>query len=230
MDSYAERIKAFLKRTPPLNGILLLYLGEMGFMIKDKNFRLIIDPSNRLDAEEIDVLEKIDLVLYSVNHPRYFILETALDIFNKTGTVFLVEDGVYNELYEYIPSSNLVKAKHKRIIRVKGVPIICLEGIYSQHLFIYIIRLPSLHIFYASGSGYLDLTKLSAHIGILPSGKPSTTASPDSSYRFARDLKLKKVFVVGEDKSEMEKLSEMLRNENIGSIIPEPGKIYEVKI
>jgi len=230
----AQDLASFCSTTPAPNEVLVFYLGYSGVVIRTSEATIIIDPADLLLTSDIEKLKAlgVDLLFFTHGHGDHFVLASALEIFKATQAYVAAEPGVTSQLRGKIPPSRLRNAAAGQSLKAGNLT---LDFIAGQHVGpILLIRIQSgdIRIFHGGDSNYVPLSDFPSDVAILPTGRPSPTASPDAAFRMAADLKPQVVMTVhGSDAQNAEfekKVKAGLKGTTV--VIAEPGKMVKLTL
>lgn len=225
-------VEDFLTETPEAGEVLALYLGFSGILLKSIDFTIAFDIANLLKSEVINRLKRLDVLLYTHEHYDHYHLETAMRVFETLAPIIVAEEKVHKDLSLYIPSSSLLRAYPDTTIKIRNISITTIAGRHVGPINLYLLEIEGMKIFHGGDSGYVDLSKYSADIAILPTGYPSPTASPEDALRMAVDLRPKIVITTHGKKEQMERFRRMIEDEIPGITVftPDKGNVLKFRV
>ena len=230
----AQDLAGFCSTTPGPEEVLVFYLGFSGVIIRTAEATIIIDPADLLLASDIEKLKAlgVDLLFYTHGHGDHFVLASALEIFKATQAYVAAEPGVAAQLRGKIPPSRLLGAAAGKTLSAGKLRLDFVAGQHVGPILLIRIQAGGIRIFHGGDSGYVPLSGFPADVGILPTGSPSPTASPEAAFRMASDLKPQVVVVIhGSDAQNAEfekKVRAGLKETKV--VIPEAGKMVKVTL
>jgi L-ascorbate metabolism protein UlaG (beta-lactamase superfamily) len=230
----AQDLTAFCSATPGPNDVLVFYLGFSGVIIRTPEATIIIDPSDILATSDIDKLKAlgIDFLFYTHDHGDHFVLGSAVEIFKATQAYVGAEPGVAAQLRGKIPPSRLRNAAPGQSLKAGKLKLDFVAGQHVGPILLLRVQAGDIRIFHGGDSNYVPLSDFAADVAILPTGRPSPTASPEAAFRMAADIKPQVVVTVhGSDaqNTEFEKrVKAGLKGTTV--VIPEPGKMVKLTL
>jgi L-ascorbate metabolism protein UlaG (beta-lactamase superfamily) len=230
----AQDLAGFCSATPGPEEVLVFYLSFSGVIIRTAEATIIIDPADLLLASDIEKLKAlgVDLLFYTHGHGDHFALDSALEIFKATQAYVAAEPSVAVQLRGKVPPSRLLSAAAGKTLNAGKLRLDLVAGQHVGPILLVRIQAGDIRIFHGGDSGYGPLLDFPADVAILPTGRPSPTASPEAAFRMASDLKPQVVVVVhGSDAQNAEfekKVRAGLKETTV--VIPEPGKMVKVTL
>ena len=230
----AQDLAAFCAAKPAPNEVLVFYLGFSGVIIRTDEATIMIDPSDFLLASHIEQLKAlgVDLLFYTHGHGDHFVLSSAVEIFKATQAFVAAEPEVAAQLRGKISPSRLRIAAAGKSVKAGKLKLDFIAGQHVGPILLLRVQAGDIRIFHGGDSNYVPLSDYAADVAILPTGRPSPTASPDAAFRMAADIKPQVVVTVhGSDaqNAEFEKrVKAGLKGTTV--VIPEPGKMVKLTL
>jgi len=230
----AQDLAGLCSATPGPEEVLVFYLSFSGVVIRTAEATIIIDPADLLLSSDIEKLKTlgVDLLFYTHGHGDHFALASALEIFKATQAYVVAEPGVAAQLRGKILPSRLRGAAAGKTLSAGKLKLDLIVGQHVGPILLVRIQAGDIRIFHGGDSGYVPLSDFPADVAILPTGRPSPTASPEAAFRMASDLKPQVVVTVhGSDAQNAEfkkKVRAGLKETTV--VIPEPGKMVKVTV
>ncbi len=215
-------LEEFYGLTPSEKELSLLYLGYSGILIGIGGKYLLFDPADMLKGTE-ESLKELYAVFYTHSHYDHFHLDSAKRIFEETNAFFVAEESVYDEIREFVPNNKRFLARVGEF-RVGELNVSVVEGLHVGKIMLYRISSDTWSLFHGGDSNYVSLP-FGADIAILPTGRPSPTASPEAALKMALDLKPKVVIAVHGSDAQHKTLQKLLseRMPEVKFLAPEQG-------
>ncbi|HIE23588.1 MAG TPA: MBL fold metallo-hydrolase [Candidatus Korarchaeota archaeon] len=212
----------FYELKPAENELSLLYLGYSGILIGIGGKYLLFDPADMLKGLE-ESLKKLDAVFYTHSHYDHFHLDSARSIFEATKAFFVAEESVYDEIREFVPDDKRFLARVGEF-RVGDLNVSAVEGLHVGKIILFRLSSETWSLFHGGDSNYVPLP-FEADVAILPTGRPSPTASPEAALKMALDLKPKVVVAFHGSDAQHKTLQKLLseRMPNVKFFAPEQG-------
>ncbi len=221
-----------LKEEVKANEVVFLYLGYSGVIVRTEGLTVAFDVNNLIPPEVYKFIDRMNLVFYTHDHPDHFHLETAMRIYETYGSLIIAEQAVYDKLNAYIPSSHLVRAPKAARIRIRDIIVRCISGKHVCPIILFFIIKGGVEIFHGGDSGYVDLSKFTANVAFIPTGKPSPTASPEDALKMVMDLKPKYAIAIHGTDSEREKFRDLVKSQGLDTevLIPKVGEVMKISL
>ncbi len=197
----------FYGLSPSEKELSLLYLGYSGILVGIGGKYVLFDPADMLKGAE-ESLKKLDAVFYTHGHYDHFNLNSARGIFESTNAFFIAEESVYDEIREFVPDEKRFLARVGEF-RVGTLNVSAVEGLHVGKIMLFRLSSDTWSLFHGGDSNYVPLP-FEADIAILPTGKPSPTASPEAALKMALDLKPKIVIAVHGSDTQHKTLQKLL--------------------
>ena len=109
--SEAAEIEKFFTLPLAKNELAVFYLGVSGFLARNMDQAVLIDPAGLLKKDEISALKAVNLVLFTHDHLDHFKSGATEAIFKATSAPVLAEAKVADKLKGKIPADKLVSAE-----------------------------------------------------------------------------------------------------------------------
>ncbi len=90
-----------------------------------------------------------------------------------------------------IPADKLITAVDGKDVQAGGLTVRGFVGKHVGPIMLFRVQLGSLRFFHGGDSAYVPIRDGQAELAFLPTGNPSPTASPDSAFKMAKDVKPK---------------------------------------
>lgn len=187
--SKSNEINEFYALPLEKNQVALFYLGVSGIIARTSNQAVLIDPANFLKKDEIATLKTINLLLYTHDHLDHFNGGATQKIFKTTGTRVVAEAKVAKKLNGKIPLEKLTSAETGKTYTFDDLTVVAIKGIHRGPIMLYQINMGGITLFHGGDSGYTSLKNYPSDIAFLPTGRMSSTASPEKAFMMASDLK-----------------------------------------
>lgn len=173
------------------NEAAFLFLGYSGVIIRVGGKTIIIDPSDTINAEDLDVLKQggVDLLLFTHGHGDHFVSRAAKAIFQAGSPIVAANPALTPGLSDEIPSEKLKEILAERSYDFGDIKLDVIEGIHIGYITLFRVTVGEMRIFHGGDSAYVPLKKYPSDLAFLPTGNPSPTASPQDAFRMANDLK-----------------------------------------
>jgi L-ascorbate metabolism protein UlaG (beta-lactamase superfamily) len=175
--------------------IAVMFLSYSGVIVRTAGGTFVIDPANLLADADIAALKKNGLkaVLYTHGHGDHLDVATAKALVRETGAVIVAEPAVAATLKAAggIPADKLITAVAGKDVQAGGLTVRGFVGKHVGPIMLYRVQLGSLRFFHGGDSAYVPIHDGAADLAFLPTGNPSPTASPDSAFKMAKDVKPK---------------------------------------
>lgn len=213
----------------------LVFMGESTFLIKTSSRTIAIDPANKISGDDVERLEKLDLILITHEHRDHFDPSSTLAIQKKTDAFIFANPGSYRLLQEQGSSFKLVEMKPGD---KKGLPGIEVRAVSASHPssspLMYTIVFERVSLFHGSDSGFnTDLLKYQGQVlvAIVPTGDPSPTASPTSALEMVKALQPQVAITMHGTAAQHNALKDLLKQElpKVQFVCPENLKPFKVK-
>ena len=230
----AQDLAGFCSAKPGPQEVLVFYLGYSGVIIRTAEATVIIDPADLLLTSDVEKLKAlgVDFLFFTHGHGDHFVLASALEIFKATQAYVAAEPGVAAQLRGKIPPSRLLGAAAGKTLSAGKLRLDFVAGQHVGPILLIRIQAGGIRIFHGGDSGYVPLSDFPSDVAILPTGRPSPTASPEAAFKMASDLKPQVVVVIhGSDAQNAEfekKVRAGLKETTV--VIPEPGKMVKVTL
>lgn len=173
----------------------VMFLSYSGVLVRTTAGTFAIDPADLLADADIAVLKKNGLkaVLYTHGHGDHLDVATAKAIVRETGAVIVAEPAVAASLKAAgdIPADKLLTAVEGKDVQAGGLTVRGFVGKHVGPIMLFRVQLGSLRFFHGGDSAYVPIRDGQAELAFLPTGNPSPTASPDSAFKMAKDVKPK---------------------------------------
>ncbi|MEE8132671.1 MAG: MBL fold metallo-hydrolase [Nitrososphaerales archaeon] len=236
--SLEEGISEFYVTNLNQGQVAFMWLGEgrgelaaaasAGVMVKTSQHKIIIDPSNILQADDINALQSLDLILITHEHNDHFDADSILAIHQKTGAPVMVSAGVYPSLREKIAEDKLIEILPHDVKTIDEMTVKAIPAEHpSERPVMYLIDVDGITVFHGSDSGFVDeLNDIGSevHLAFVPAGMPSPTASPDDAANMVRALMPYVTVPVHGIFEQMKALDDIIGNETV-LIIPRAYKV-----
>ena len=198
----------------------LLYLGYSGVLVGMGGKYLLFDPADMLKGAE-ESLKELYAVFYTHGHYDHFHLDSAKRIFEVTNAFFVAEESVYDEIRGFVPNNRRFLARVGEF-RVGELNVSVVEGLHIGRIMLFRLSSNAWSLFHGGDSNYVPLP-FGADVAILPTGRPSPTASPEAALKMALDLKPKVVIAVHGSDAQHKTLQKLLseRMPNVKFLAPE---------
>ncbi|MCJ7631482.1 MBL fold metallo-hydrolase [Candidatus Bathyarchaeota archaeon] len=174
------------------NEVAFMYLEYSGVIIKTSNCTIIIDPADLLKDDEINAIQKVDLLLFTHSHGDHYSAPEALAIFKATGAPIIAEPLVAQDLTGQLPSDKLISAVPGKTYIFGDIKVNTIIGIHQCPINLYQIQTEDICIFHAGDSGYVPVKEYPVDLAFLPTGieRPFIpSASPENAFKLALELR-----------------------------------------
>ncbi len=200
-------LEEFYKLAPSEKEISLLYLGYSGILLRIGGKYLLFDPADMLKGVE-GSLKELYAVFYTHGHYDHFHFDSAKRIYEATNAFFIAEESVYDEIRRFVPDNKRFLARAGEF-RAGELNVSSIEGLHVGKIMLFRVSSEKWSLFHGGDSNYVSLP-FQAEIAILPTGKPSPTASPQAALKMALDLKPRLVIAVHGSESQNKELQKLL--------------------
>lgn len=230
----AQDLAAFCAATPGPNEVLVIYLAFSGVIIRTPEATVIIDPADMLISSDIEKLKPlgVGLLFFTHGHGDHFNLASALEIFKATQAHVAAEPGVASQLRGKVPPSRLLNAAAGKSLKAGKLKLDFVAGQHVGPILLIRIQAGDIRIFHGGDSNYVPLADFPSDVAILPTGRPSPTASPDAAFRMAADLKPQVVVTVHGSDAQNAQFEKKVKAglKDTAVVIAEPGKMVKLTL
>ncbi len=209
---YRSLIKEFFDTRISEDESLILYLKYSGVLINALDKVVAFDVADLLGKGGVDMVEKLDLLIYTHGHYDHFEYRNCIELFKKTNAYVVAEPSVASQVKDVIPPDKLIDARPGESRELDGFKIHFIEGSHVGPITLYIVEYGGLRIFHGGDSAYVPVKEFNADIAFLPVGKPSPTASPTDALKMLMDLKPKIVIPIHGSESEMRDFENLVKS------------------
>ena len=217
--------------------------ASAGIIVKTANNVILIDPASLL-SDNIDSLQKVDVVFITHDHGDHFNADSTVAIQQKTGALIVANPAAYSILNDKIPENALKEILPNEKKTFLGITV---DAFLAEHPveepLLYVIEIDGFRIFHGSDSAFVeDLTRIESPVDIafVPTGDPSPTASPSDAFEMTKttqasivvpmhgSLEQMKIFRDLVEKSDLK--TEVIILKQLEKIVPLIEKVKEPKI
>lgn len=230
----SQDLAAFCSATPGAEEVWVFYLEFSGVIIRTAEATIIVDPADLLLSSDIEKLKNVgvDLLFYTHGHGDHFAPGSALEIFKATQAYVVAEPGVAAQLRGKIPPSRLRSAAAGNTLSAGKLKLDLIAGQHVGPILLVRIQAGDIRIFHGGDSGYVTLSGFPADVAILPTGRPSPTASPEAAFRMASDLKPQVVVTIHGSDAQNVEFGEKVRTglKQTTVVIPKSGTMVKLTL
>lgn len=211
-----------------------------GYLIKTNENVILIDSSSLLD-NNIDDIEKIDVILVTHTHGDHFIPESTAKLQKKTGAIVIANPAAYSMLQEDITSDSLFKMEPDATKKFSfGASTdkpkqIKIQSFLAEHPvkqpLVYLFEIDGFRIFHGADSGFVNsLYEISGdvHISLVPTGIPSPSASPQDAYQMVNATNPIVAYTMHGSESQNEEFLSLVQADNSLNTRSVTPKQYEI--
>jgi len=213
-----------------VNELGFVYLGSAGVVFRVNGITFVIDAGDLLEEEDIAVLERPVIALYTHRHGDHFHARVAMRLYELKGAVIIANDKVYEELEVFLPSTHLKMLAPLKGVKVGEAAIYAIKANHIEPANMYYIILKKMRIFHGDSSGYVNLSKLKANVAFLPVGAPSSDASPTDAAKMARDLNVEYAIAMHGDDEQKNAFRKMLEASTMKVIVPREREFVRIRL
>jgi len=204
--------------------------ASAGFVIKTANNIIAIDPSNLL-SEDIDSLEKLDVIFITHDHGDHFDVDTAVQMQIKTDSYVISNPASALKLIGKIPDEKLIRIQPNEQMTISEIMV---NAFRAQHPVVtpltYVIEVDGFRIFHGSDSAFVEnLNKIDSrvHLALVPTGDPSPSASPTDAFEMTRATNPYIVIPMHGSPQQMQEFSDIVKQSELQAqvIIPTPLEV-----
>jgi L-ascorbate metabolism protein UlaG (beta-lactamase superfamily) len=175
--------------------VAVMFLSFSGVVVRTAGGTFVIDPANLLVDADIAALKKNGLkaVLYTHGHGDHLDVATAKAIVRETGAVVVAEPAVAATLKAAggIPADKLIVGLDGKDVQAAGLTVRGFVGKHIGPIMLFRVQAGPVGFFHGGDSAYVPIQDGKADLAFLPTGSPSPTASADSAFKMAKDVKPK---------------------------------------
>jgi len=230
--SRADSIREFYAMDLDSDEAVLLYLGYSGVVLRTKAGVVAFDVADLLSGDEIRALESLDLLLFTHGHGDHYKSRETLEILSETGADIVAEPSLARELRGVVPTEKLTSAEPGKAYGIGEYEIKTVRGIHRGPINLYQVKMGEHTVFHGGDSGYVPLKGHESDLALLPTGRPSPTASPGDALRMALDLRPKAVVAIHGSSAQSKEFEEGVKEKMVGTavLIPEPYRPEKVSL
>lgn len=221
-DFYSYELKS--------NEFTLLYLDYSGILLRFPDKVLGFDLAGLIKPDECKNLKRLDLVLYTHSHYDHYDERLAVKVYEMTNAKIIAEGSVYRSLRNYVPLGDAYEAPVDDSITVADCKIRAIRGKHIGPIVLYLVEIKDKRIFHGADSSYVDLTRYRADIAMVPTGRPSPTASPNDAFKMVLDLKPKIAIAFHGSPSEHKEFEKLVSHKALPTRVIIPEKLKPIKI
>lgn len=229
-----QEIKNLLALVLEEKEVAFQYLGYSGVILRTPQAAIIIDPADKVKADEIKALPvgSINLIIFTHDHYDHFHHPTAVALFKATSAPILAEANVINRLKGDVPADKLVVASLDKPFQLGNITVKAVKGSHVGPIMLYHLSIGDLKIFHGGDSDYVPLSALTADLAFLPAGDPSPTASPQAALKMAIDLKPKVVVAIHGSSRQYQELEKLIQEKmkTTKLVVPSAYSINRIKL
>ncbi len=204
--------------------------ASAGFVIKTANNIIAIDPSNLL-SEDIDSLEKLDVIFITHDHGDHFHPDTIVAMQTKTGSFVITDPTSMSMLRGQISEDKLIQIRPNEQMTISEITV---NAFRAQHPVVtplmYVIEVDGFRIFHGSDSAFVEnLNEIDSrvHLALVPTGDPSPSASPTDAFEMTRATNPYIVIPMHGSPQQMQEFSDIVKQSELQAqvIIPTPLEV-----
>ncbi|MCS7386992.1 MAG: MBL fold metallo-hydrolase [archaeon GB-1867-005] len=212
--------------------VALLYLKYSGVIVRTESSVFAFDPADLLGKDEVDLLLKLDALIYTHGHTDHYNKIVAKLIHSKTGAHVIAEPLVARDLMDVIPSGKLILASPGNVYDLGKFKVTPIKGLHRGPINLYLIEGEDLTIFHGGDSAYVPLESYRADLAMVPTGTPSPTASPQDAFKMVSALKPKAAAAFHGSKHEHQEFIDLVKRNlpQVKAIALEEKKLMKLQV
>lgn len=202
----SQIIKDLYTVTLEENQTVFTYFGWAGIILRTKRHALAFDIGEKcIHKSEINLIENLDLQLYSHTHWDHFTPPVTKKIFENTEAPVIVEPQVAVELTNDIPADKLKSINSGDTLKINDFEIKAILGVHPRPITLFRVKWSECNLFHGADSGYVPLKDYSADLAFIPTGSPSPSCSPLNALQMLLDIEPQIVVAMHGTKKQMQK-------------------------
>ena len=202
--------------------------ASAGFLIKTSNHVIVIDPSSLL-LDDIDSLDKLDVIFITHDHGDHFDPDTTIAIQTKTGSFVIADPTSTSMLSGQIPEDKLIQIESNEQMTISEITV---DAFAAEHPtktpLVYVIEFDGFRIFHGSDSGFVeDLKNIESrvHVALVPTGDPSPTASPQVALEMTKATNPYVVIPMHGNPQQIEEFSNLVIDSDLETTVTIPSQL-----
>ncbi|MCW4036694.1 MAG: MBL fold metallo-hydrolase [Candidatus Bathyarchaeota archaeon] len=210
----------------------LMYLGYSGVILRTLAGVVAFDVADLLGGDEIKALKNLDLLLFTHGHGDHYKSRETIEILSETDADIVAEPSLARELRGKVPSEKLTSAEPGKTYEIGEYEVKAIKGIHRGPINLYQVKMGEHTVFHGGDSGYVPLKEYESDLALLPTGRPSPTASPRDALRMAQDLRPKVVLAIHGSSAQSREFEGVVKEKMAGTtiLIPEPYRPEKVSL
>ena len=242
----SDSLSSFFSMDVERGEIAIMWLGNhqrgslegyasAGFVIKTFDNIILIDSSSLL-SNDIDSLQKIDVIFITHDHGDHFNPDSTIQIQKKTGAIVVANPASFSMLTENISSDKLLQILPGEEITFSGFNVHAIPAEHPvENPLLYIIDFDGFRIFHGSDSGFvqeLNEIKTPVDVAFVPTGDPSPSASPTNAHDMTEALQATVVIPMHGNPTQMQNFAGLIQESGLLTkvIIPKALEVISLSI
>ncbi len=232
-------LKEFYNSSLEKNEVAFLYFGWAGILLRAKEKIIAFDIGKKcLDDKQLQMVNHLDLHLYSHTHWDHFDPTVTLELFQNTKAPIIVEPKVYDEFRDMYKGKysqiqdKLYRADSRKPMKINGFSIDTIIGIHPRPISLFRILWNSFSVFHGADSGYVSLVDYPSNLAFIPTGTPSPSCSPENGLKMVLDISPKVVVAIHGTTKQMLKFKSLVSDKlpDTSIIIPELKELLIISV
>ncbi|MFX0088132.1 MAG: MBL fold metallo-hydrolase [Candidatus Hodarchaeota archaeon] len=222
-------LKEFYNSSLEETEVAFIYFGWAGILLRAKDKVIALDIGKKcLEDKQLQMVNNLDLHLYSHTHWDHFDPAVTLKLFQNTNAPIIVEPKIYDEFIDmyndkYLQiQDKLYRADPKKPLNINGFSIDTIIGIHPRPISLFRISWKDFSIFHGADSGYVSLSDFPSKLAFIPTGTPSPSCTPENGLKMVLDISPKAVVAIHGTPKQMLKFKSLVSEKLSGTstIIP----------